>query len=236
MENNISKNSALGSILVVVGVAFLLSNLGLIPEGLSDFLFSWQVILILLGLVGLCRGSVAGGVTLILIGGIYLIPNILDMLGIDYSSFNLYSILWPAVIIFFGLWLIFHKRDLKKMKSFGKTHSHTTYDGAVNYDIVLNGIDEIFLGPSFTGGEINTIMGGAKLDLRRTKLSEGDTILKISSIMGGVTLLVPMDWNVVIISDSILGGFTDQRHGNGEYKDRRLVIKASFFLGGGSIE
>jgi Predicted membrane protein len=100
----------------------------------------------------------------------------------------------------------------------------------------MNGIDEIFLEPVFYGGEISTIMGGAKLDLRRTTLPEGDTTLKISSICGGVTLLLPLDWNVKVNSDSILGGFGDHRRTNGVNNDRRLIIDASFILGGGSIE
>lgn len=233
----VSKNALLGIILVFIGIAYLLSNLGLIPDMLSGIIFSWQSLVILFGMAALVRGRYVIGLVLIAVGGVYMLNDIFEMMNINFLE-PLYNIvLWPAVIIFFGLWLIFHKKHEGRHKNFGSMHSaSSSVDGKVNYDLFMNGIDEVFLEPLFKGGEINTIMGGVKLDLRKTKLPEGETVLKVSSVFGGVTLFVPMDWNVVVKSDSILGGFVDHRHGNGTYVDRSLVIEANLLMGGGSIE
>ena len=100
----------------------------------------------------------------------------------------------------------------------------------------MNGVDEIFLGPVFRGGEINAIMGGVKLELRKTTLPEGETLLKIDSIFSGVSLLIPEDWPVEIRTESLLGTFADNRPSNGQYVDRKLIIDANLILSGGEIK
>jgi predicted membrane protein len=99
----------------------------------------------------------------------------------------------------------------------------------------MNGIDEIFLEPVFRGGEINNVMGGMKLDLRKTTLPEGVTTLEVDVICGGVDIIVPEDWYVEVVVDSFLGGFEDKRAGNGTFADRKLIIKVNAILGGGDI-
>ena len=50
--------------------------------------------------------------------------------------------------------------------------------------------------------------GGAKLDFREAELLEGETVLNIFALMGGVTLLVPRDIDVEVEGSGIMGGFT----------------------------
>lgn len=237
MEKMISKNVVLGVLIVIVGVAFLLSNLGIISCALSHIIISWQMLLILLGIGNLSRRRYIGGLLLIAVGVVFLMPRLSTTLGFYYSAAMLHAVIWPLVVIAIGLIIIFHKRQFHHHCRYNEMKSKIdSNNGKVDYNLIMNGIDEVFLQPVFHGGEISTIMGGAKLDLRRTSLPEGDTVLKISSICGGVTLLIPLEWNVEIKSDSILGGFADHRHGNGACVNRRLIIEASFIFGGGSIE
>ena len=238
MERNHSKNFLLGIVFIAVGIVYLLSNLGLFPEAWKNIIISWQSLIILWSAIAIYKHHYVSGLVLALIGICFLLPELSSVLEFSYSEATLGAISWPIIIIAIGLFIIFHRHNHHKFHhdNYRIKSNVGSKDGKIDYNLVMNGIDEIFLEPVFRGGEISTIMGGAKLDLRRTSLPEGDTILKISSICGGVTLLLPLDWNVKVNSDSILGGFGDHRHTNGVSNDRRLIIEASFILGGGSIE
>ena len=222
----------------MIGIVYLLFNLGNLPPEWKDIVMSLQGLLVLLGVIGICKGNYVGGTILAGIGVCSLLPDLSAVMGFFYSAATLHSIMWPAIIILIGLLIMSHRHHHHHdFKCCHRTrYSNGSKDGKVDYNLVMNGIDEVFLEPIFRGGEINTIMGGAKLDLRRTSLPEGDTELKISSICGGVTLLLPLDWEVELHNDSILGGFADHRHSQQISTDRRLIINASFILGGGSIE
>ena len=50
--------------------------------------------------------------------------------------------------------------------------------------------------------------GGAKLDFREAELLEGETVLNVFALMGGVTILVPRDIDVEVEGSGIMGGFT----------------------------
>ncbi|MDR3252687.1 MAG: cell wall-active antibiotics response protein, partial [Tannerella sp.] len=60
---------------------------------------------------------------------------------------------------------------------------------------------------------IKATFGGAELDLRRIKLSDGvDTVrITVAVSFGGISLSVPADWNIVINQSGAIGGFSDNR-------------------------
>jgi len=71
-------------------------------SGLGDFFFSWQVIFILIGLL-LLAGKRSGGLILIVIGGIFLLPKI-----IFFPPLTL-SFLFPALLIGAGIVMVAEK-------------------------------------------------------------------------------------------------------------------------------
>lgn len=243
MKKNGFRGIFVGGLIVVIGIVYLLFNIGVLPYEWRSIILSWQSLLILLGVIGICKHNYVSGIVFVAIGAVFLLPNFSSVLGFNYSAATLHSMMWPVIIILIGLLIMSHKHrhhrygyenDFSNHRRFNSTKEF--HDGKVDYNLVMNGIDDVFLEPVFRGGEINTIMGGVKLDLRKTSLPEGETILKISAICGGVTLLLPMNWKVEIQNDSILGGFVDHRYNQDADTDRKLIIEASSILGGGSIE
>ena len=94
MENQRSnKRAFLGLILVLVGIALIVSNFNLFPFGWRPYLFSWQALLILLGLFFLLsREAKATGWILIFIGGFFIIPRLWNIpWGWDVMF-------WPALL------------------------------------------------------------------------------------------------------------------------------------------
>lgn len=96
--------------------------------------------------------------------------------------------------------------------------------------------DHIVLDPEFKGGELNAVFGGITLDLRRTNLPVGETMLDINAVFGGITIYVPVDWFVETHLDAVFGGFQDNRLPK-EPADttRKLIITGSCVFGGGEL-
>lgn len=93
-----------GIIVVLVGVAFLMK--ALLPTILPRWLFSWQMVLIVVGLFIGARNQFRGWVCWVLIGvGLFNIIN-----GNVVSLAFLRPVIFPAVIIFIGLSIIFRSR------------------------------------------------------------------------------------------------------------------------------
>ena len=72
-------------------------------HNLGDVLFSWQIILIIIGIV-LLAGRRSSGWTLIIIGGVFLIPKIFIFSGISLF------LLFPIVLIAVGISLLTRRR------------------------------------------------------------------------------------------------------------------------------
>ncbi len=123
MENK-SENSnsrvVLAFVLIGIGSLWLLRKIGLhfeLPQyflqnflfplknmfhDLTHFIFSWQMILIIVGLI-LMAGKRSAGVVLIVIGGIFLLPKIFILPGLTFSMF------FPVLLVGLGIALIVRK-------------------------------------------------------------------------------------------------------------------------------
>ncbi len=243
MKNRMSHRLFWGGLVIWAGVFYLLFNIGILPIVWKPIVFSWPAFLVVLGVAWFTTQRYFWGLIATAIGVISLLPRLSEVMGFDYSRTMLSSILWPLVIIAIGVLIISHSFTHHRFCAHWKRHDfqrHTTtgktdQDGKIDYNYIFSGLDEIFLKPVFRGGEINAICGGVKLDLRRTSLPEGDTILEINTICGGVDLWVPRDWTVEVHQQSLLGGFSDRRDVDSQTTDRKLIIDASLIMGGGEI-
>ena len=111
-------------------------------------------------------------------------------------------------------------------------------EGYIRQEDVFSGTKQKIVHQEFKGGKISNIFGGAEIDLSQATLAEGRNELIIECIFGGVTLIVPSDWKVLVEMSAILGGFQDKRSVIKEQPDatRVLVIKGSAIFGGGEIK
>jgi len=69
---------------------------------LTHFLFSWQMVLIIVGLI-LMDGKRSVGIVLIVIGGIFLLPKIFIIPGLTFSMF------FPVLLVGLGIAMIARK-------------------------------------------------------------------------------------------------------------------------------
>jgi len=225
------KKYVFGAVIVAAGIILLAVNMGVLPPTWKSVIFSWQMLLIVFGLVSISgRDSFIPGIILLLVGGIFILPKF------GFLPFSAHSLFWPAILIAIGLIVLF--------KGFGRPgfgsniRTGDLEDGYINEETIFGGTKQRVTHQSFKGGRISCIFGGAEVDLTQAVLAPGEHTLTISAIFGGATVIVPPDWKIIMKNSSILGGFEDKRKYIKENPDpgRVLIIRAEAIFGGGELK
>jgi predicted membrane protein len=223
----------LGIVLMFLGL-FLIADLAdIIPWRLRDFLFTWQALLIFLGLIFLNNKDSKGtGLILIAIGSFFLLPRIIDV------PYYWRSLFWPAMLIIVGLLVIFGTRRRGSGATyFGGGKRKTSGEDWLDDVSVFGGGDRIVASQQFKGGKATYIFGGSKIDFTQAKLAPGKQHLELIMIFGGTKLIIPEGWDVKIEVTSVFGGFSDKRIRSIVVSDadRSLIITGVSVFGGGEI-
>jgi predicted membrane protein len=232
-----NKRALSGVILVLAGSLLLADRTGLLPDVIPGWIWTWKFLLVAIGFFSLLTSDHREpGIILIVIGGIFLIPNIFS--GVDIDT----KLLWYVAIIAVGVFLIFASRGKHPVSV------HRQEQGGEATDENLDMIDEfamfaggekIFSSANFQGGRITTIFGGFDFDLSRCKLAPGQHQIEVFALFGGWEITVPPNWNIKTDVTSILGGVSDKRQvAQDTLKDttRTLVIKGTVIFGGGELK
>jgi predicted membrane protein len=233
VKNKRMKKFAFGILVLLAGFFLLGFNLEFIPIAWKPIVFSWQMLLIAIGVVSLFgKDSYIPGIILLLVGGIFIIPKF----GI--LPFSVHSLFIPALLIAIGLIVLFKGFGPKKPNKHKKFTSSMSDDGYINIETIFGGTKQLISHQEFKGGKISCIFGGAEIDLTQANLAPGDQTLEISAIFGGATVIVPPDWKVEVKNSSFLGGFEDKRRVIREQIDpsRKLILQVEAIFGGGEIK
>ncbi|MBT3382072.1 MAG: hypothetical protein HN778_09930 [Prolixibacteraceae bacterium] len=230
-HNSSEKRIYFGIFLIAIGAFWILERLDLIPDIWDDILISWQMLLIGIGIFSIIGGNKTSGTILIVIGGFFLVPEIVTI------PYELRRMGWPLLIIGIGVVLLFthRKKNAPPLLEPGQ-HGMDYFD-----DFVVFGGREIFVNSqNFYGGKITTLFGGAEYDLRVTGLSQNGGVIDCVSIFGGCGFKVPPEWTVKNEVATIFGAFTDKRgssvHNFTTDPTKTLVIKGFSAFGGVEVK
>jgi predicted membrane protein len=220
----------LGLVLIVAGALALLDNLNIFSFAfnLGDW---WPLILVALGVVHLWNNRNVfdfSGLFLILLGVVFLLAELGRIYWSDVWRW------WPAVLILLGISIVF-KRTAVSLPGSARAGA-ASGDASVSINNILAGSDRRVTSREFKGGDISNILGGTKLDLLESRLAPGDWLLTVSTVLGGVEILVPRDWRIEIHPTNMLGGVDDHTRQTPDATGGRLIIKASALLGGIEIK
>jgi predicted membrane protein len=230
MAHRTERNILGGSILMLIGLIFLLDNLKMIPPkfSLQDW---WPLILILVGLFQLVQSRCFfhfSGWFLIFLGAVFLL-TVQHRFGLEWD--NIWR-LWPVILILLGISIIF-----------GRHHSHGTplagtsaksSESVLQEKIVLSGVHKEITSADFRGGEISVVLGSAEIDLRAAKLADANAGLTVSVVLGSVEIRIPGDWAVEMKTSAVLGSIENKTTVKPEGSSKKLAVTASSVLG--SIE
>jgi hypothetical protein len=78
--------------------------------------------------------------------------------------------------------------------------------------------------------------GGGELDLREARFTEREVTIRVFAVMGGVSIIVPDDADVIVGGIGIMGGFDQRATGEGAAGAPRIIIKGFAFWGGVGVE
>jgi predicted membrane protein len=140
-QHNDSRDK-IGVLFLIIGLILLGKNLNFIPSHMVHYIFSWQMLLIAIGLVlVLISRRNIGGFFLIGIGGLFLWDKLLPLSDIQWK------IAWPGLFIFVGLSLVIgylsKPGDEKKQIRPKNTKPKSKLISKSNHDDVEFDIDKI---------------------------------------------------------------------------------------------
>jgi len=227
----------LGIGLVIIGALILMNNFYIFDLDVPRIIFSFPSILIIVGILILMHGNnkVFGAILLVL-GVFFIIPRIFPWIFYDKH------LILPVIIIAFGLYIIFRKRN----SSYNKCCGDETEGGYKKYDTdriddisIFGGGQKIITSKNFKGGNVTAVFGGSEIDLTNCTLANGSSIIDVLAIFGGSTLIVPSEWNIVIDVFPLFGGFSNKIRRAPDTKidtDKTLIIKGLVIFGGGEVK
>lgn len=219
---------------IASGIIVLCKNLNIIDTYVYNIIMSWQMLLTLIGIFSIIKGHFVSGLVTSAIGIYFLMP----VIGMINGDFNIYF--WPVLLMGFGILIIvkifYHPKHKCKFRRNEKTEFIST-DGFINVDNSLGGIRQTILDETFKGGKIRNRFGSVILDLRRTTLGEGDTLLEIDCNFGGIEIYTPSSWNIRSEIIPFAGGYDDKRiHSSNIHNDRSLILRGILSFSGIEIK
>ncbi len=145
--------------------------------------------------------SYLNGIVLILLGAMFQLRN----LNILY---NVSKFFWAGIFLLIGFYLLSYKESFKpKDRAFfgGQNAEDFVKTGAI-----FSGARTKNYSKSFKGGSITTMFAGVDLDLLDAELSLDGAYIDVFVAFGGVDIMVPENWNVVITGIPIFGGWSNK--------------------------
>ncbi|MGC4103577.1 LiaF transmembrane domain-containing protein [Ferruginibacter sp.] len=261
MENNFKDNRRqetrilTGLILVAVGAALLLRNSGF---PLPYWLFSWPMILIVVGIYSGIKNNFRNNTWIILlgVGGFFLADKFIPDL-------KLAPYFWPVAIIALGVLFILRPDGRRRMENNNMEDekkkqwnnmtgtSGTSWQSSTagnNYSTdssdflkvssVFSGVQRNIVSKNFQGGRISCVFGGADIDLTQADIN-GKKEIRFEVVFGGVKLVVPPHWTVYNELDGVFHGVDDKRKysaESGSNTEKVLVLRGPVVFGGVEIK
>jgi predicted membrane protein len=232
------KGKIFGGILIfIAGAAYLAKEMGVY---FPQWVFSWQMFLIIIGLFVGVKNSFRsfGWIVLVGLGAAFMLEDYVPDMHIKIY-------LWPILIMALGLKMIFrpHRRFDKRWEkhmyknrgrfsAFGSEKSSSSED-TIDIDLVFSGFRKNIISKDFKGGTISCVFGGGELNLSQADIN-GVAVLEIKQVFGGVKIIVPANWEVKTDETSaVCGDVSDKRaQQTNANPDKILVVKGSVVFGG----
>ncbi|MFC1633110.1 LiaF domain-containing protein [Patescibacteria group bacterium] len=223
----------IGIILLILGLAFLIDQTGLLSSYGVGFGWMvgtfWPLILIVIGLFLVLRKSLTGGFILLVLGFLFQISEL--------TSYSFWALFWPIVIIAIGLSILLGRTRTAKQKISERNNgSAKTDESTIDQQVVFAGKEVTLTSKNFKGGSLQSTFGSLKLDLTKAKLARTGATLEINSTFGSIEVIVPE--NMPILSDGtpILGGWENKYNTTSTKKGPTLHISGQSVLGSVEIK
>ena len=198
MRGSAHLRNFMGLVVIMIGAAWLLNNLGAAHIPIWSYLIKlWPLFLVVFGWTGFSQAlkhpiSMLGAVVNlgILCLGLLLIAGNYGFIDLDLG--DVFSMFFPAVIILLGISLL----QSPKM----------AFQGSTQF-AVMSGLELKNKEPfELKDQNLVAIMGGGEVDLTNARFVQNETTITCLAIMGGWNIRVPMGVRVEFSGSTFLGG------------------------------
>lgn len=219
-----------GIIFIVLGLVFGLNALGITD---IDIFFDgwWTLFIIIPCAVGLVNEKEKTGNLIGVIVGVVLLLACQDVLRFDIIR----KLILPVILVAIGLSVIFKnvlgsktRKEIKIIIDKNKTEKE-------EYCSTFSSQNLNFDGQSFSGTGVSAVFGGIKVDLTGAVIT-GDVVINASAVFGGVDIIVPLEYNVKVESNSIFGGVSTKRSTKPVDGAPTVYVNATCVFGGVDIK
>lgn len=220
----LSPQLLLGLFIIAVGIVLTLDNLGILYA--DNVLRYWPAGLIAIGLLKLSQSRGGGGGlagVIFVIAGTWLLLETIGLVDVSVRH------AWPLILVFIGAAVVW--QGLRGHSRGPSVDANDTLSAAA----VLGGISRGNNSKAFRGGELTAVMGGLEIDLRQARI-DGEAVLDVFAMWGGIDIRVPEDWTVIGRVTPILGGVDDHTRPPQTAVSQRLVIRGMVIMGGIDIK
>jgi predicted membrane protein len=226
-RSRLSPQLVLGVFVIAVGVVFTLDNVGVIHA--EDYLKFWPVALIAVGLlklsqVGDASSSALGGLVFI-IAGVWLLLEETAVIRVSFWD------VWPLVLVLLGTYMVWQGAAGRR---FHRSTPNPDPQATVSAMAILGGVEYRNSSRRFRGGNLTAIMGGCEVDLREAAI-DGEAVLDVFAMWGGIEVRVPEDWVVVSHVLPLLGGSVNKTRAAGT-TPHRLIVRGFVLMSGIEIK
>ncbi len=214
----------IGLIIVGIGVSLLFGQLGL--ESIFGFSFSyllsilWPLIIVVIGTSIWLNSKNNAGLIIAAIGFFFLANTLFD--------FNVWNVFWPLLLIGLGLLILF--------KGSVKSSVDKSTEDYISVNTVFSGSEKKVSSQNFKGGNIFTLFGGCKIDLRKAKLDPEGAVIDLTVVFGGCEIDVPENAQIVSEGSALFGGWENKADSVTGKDVPVLRIKGSAVFGGVDIK
>jgi cell wall-active antibiotic response 4TMS protein YvqF len=214
---------ALGTLLVALGVAWTLANLGVLEAAVLTR--GWPLVVVAVGAFKALQAPAGGqralGVGLLVLGIFFQVQMLL--------TWNFRRV-WPLLLVLFGgllLWRAFDRRMEARAESDSPGLAELAFIG---------GAKRVMRTSSFGGGYVTVVMGGIEVDLRQSSMASSPSYLDVFALWGGIEIRVPPEWRVDAKGVPLIGGFEDKTQTPLDASAApRLVVRGQAVMGGVEI-
>ena len=216
-----------GIVLIVLGIIFGLNALEI--TNINVFFDGWWTLFIIVPcVIDLFKDKNKTGNIIGILVGICLLLACQNII-----SFGLiFKLMIPVTLVIVGVSILFKdtinskvKKKIKELNTGNKKEHCATFGG----------IDLDFSNETFESCSLSAVFGGVKCNLKDAVI-KNDVVINISSIFGGVDLIVPNDVTVKISSTPICGGVSDERKNKDINSKNTIYVNAICMFGGVDIK
>jgi predicted membrane protein len=227
-----------GVVVLIAAMLFFVKELGYFVPA---WVFTWPVLLIVIGIVSGIKHQFKRSfwLVLIIIGGVFLAGDLIH-------DFDVHRFRIPIILLAVGLVLIFKPKN--RYKNYAKYKFKHDRHWNVGADQTMNNssdefvlLNNIFAGTKknvickdFKGGEINNTFGGCELNLIQADITN-EAVITVHQHFGGVKLVIPPNWIVKSDVVCIFAGVEDERprvNISDASNAKTLVLQGRVFMGG----